>query len=335
MLISLFGNPTSNTSLAVQSVLVLAEVVFDSYCVLPAGTSEELKTAWATKKTDQIILYSDCPDRNIIDLYLKNNFPLLVFLERHDRVARFIQRSRSLSPENATRTSSLMLSSLHDLAISRNAAAVQCNFPSTPLRFFLSSVVEFFGIPASGIAIDEAVRRSNQRFDFNAPGNDLASDEFGGQDHLCGVLSNFDNLLTKKPICNMRWVKELFLTADPLGEPLQHPVNLVGGGRVLFYGPYLHAPAGRWIATPVFSVSQNYSGNRLLIEVSSQEVLASGYLEIADDGIFNCSIEFEVKEARNPIEIRFTLAKGAIEGFFDLEYVDIYRVQVPSNPVGD
>ena len=140
------------------------------------------------------------------------------------------------------------------------------------------------------------------------------------------ALQGYEHLLAGHAAHTFSWPSSVFLSAEEKGAPVAGPISLMGGARCFLYGPYFHLPAGRWKATADFSVADNGSGNRLKLDVFTDQVVFEGSCPLPAQGSFRLSVTFEVTEPRLPVQLRFFNEDGAIEGQFDLHEVSISRV---------
>jgi hypothetical protein len=112
----------------------------------------------------------------------------------------------------------------------------------------------------------------------------------------------------------IEWPTEMWLDAARPGQLLRGPIDMVGPARYVLYGPYFHLPAGAWIAEVVIELADNRSGNRLCADIFSGEVLGGVVMPLMASGVFVFSIPFRLIDPFLPVELRFQLLEGAIEG---------------------
>ncbi len=141
-----------------------------------------------------------------------------------------------------------------------------------------------------------------------------------------GVLNMYDPILEGKPITRLEWGSEHFLLMDKPGTGLTNFIDFIGRARILTYGPYFGVPRGSWVAAVDFTVKNNASGNRLLVEVTSDVFLARGRCELPPAGDFQFEINFDVVEPRHGVEIRLGIMEGAIEGSIRLNRAVLTRL---------
>lgn len=122
------------------------------------------------------------------------------------------------------------------------------------------------------------------------------------------------------------WPREKFFYTGARDQPMPAMISLVGPARILFYGPYLTLPRGNWTARSTVVVGDNKAGNGLRIDVCiAGNVVAMGDAVLPAEGAFAVDLPFEVEDATTAIEIRFASTEGAIDGWFDLEQVELIR----------
>jgi hypothetical protein len=124
----------------------------------------------------------------------------------------------------------------------------------------------------------------------------------------------------------MEWPVSMFLNADYPAAPFPGRVELLGPARFIAYGPYLHLTVGRWQASIMFEVADNYSGNQLYVDSFAGEILSVVTTQLPTQGTYTFQIGFEISNAAKPVELRFQILSGAIEGIFTLNSAILERV---------
>jgi hypothetical protein len=124
------------------------------------------------------------------------------------------------------------------------------------------------------------------------------------------------------------WPTKIFFSGDRLEAPAPLAADLTGGARILYYGPYLHLPAGRWTVRMIVGFSAGSRGTPFSVEVYGGNLLARAIMVAEAKGIFNASFEFTHDAPYEAIEIRLRTDRGAIEGQFALGRVELSRQKV-------
>jgi hypothetical protein len=124
----------------------------------------------------------------------------------------------------------------------------------------------------------------------------------------------------------MDWPVSLFKGSDNPAAPFAGRVELLGPARIIAYGPYLHLTAGQWQAKVVFEVADNHSGNQLCVDVYAEEILSVITAQLPAQGTYTFQIGFEISNPAKPVELRFHILSGAIEGVFTLSSTSVRRV---------
>ena len=114
------------------------------------------------------------------------------------------------------------------------------------------------------------------------------------------------------------WPTKVFFSGDNPDSPAPLAADLTGGARILYYGPYLHLPAGRWTARMLVGFSAGSRGTPFSIEVYGSKLLARATMVPQAKGIFTASFKFSNDAPYDAIEIRVRTDRGAIEGQFAL-----------------
>jgi hypothetical protein len=130
------------------------------------------------------------------------------------------------------------------------------------------------------------------------------------------VLTSFSRDVT--PIC---WPSSVFLYGDRPNECAPLVADVTGAARVIFYGPYLHLPAGRWRVQVVLGFSDDIFGTPFSIEVHGSAVVAKAVVKPNGGGIFRGSFSMAHTKPQDPLELRIRNEEGAIEGRIGLARV--------------
>ena len=108
------------------------------------------------------------------------------------------------------------------------------------------------------------------------------------------------------------WPLALFTCPDT--EHWREPIDLTGPARVIMYGPYLHLPAGQWVARVEFEIDGAISGVEAATDVVSSGSVVEKTFLMPTKGIFAFEIGFSVSDPRHTVEIRLMTKRSAIEG---------------------
>jgi hypothetical protein len=109
-------------------------------------------------------------------------------------------------------------------------------------------------------------------------------------------------------------------------------IAMMGSARYLIWGPYCFVPPGQWRVNAEIEVTENYSGNVILVDISIEKglvIAAKGQVALPSVGFFRFSLDFETGENLSPIEFRIFMAKGGIEGKFAFRCVGLKRIVGP------
>jgi hypothetical protein len=335
MLVSVFGDPSQNSMFGLRAIQALTEAACGSFNLVCVGTAEDLSAAFRQASKKHIVFFADCLDNHISSLYLESGAPLVIFINDPYAIASSLQLSRSLDPITSVRVTSQSLSCLHDLALAPRAYVVYDQFSIANIDKHVTRFGSEYGIRIDD-GITKIIRnilireienenkfvRENTQINLTKSHLDLGNDK-GSELFTC--LEGFRALRSRRPVDSMSWPREVFMDAGGQGALLQEPLDLTGAARLILYGPYLHLPKGDWIATPLFAVSQNLSGNVLKIDIYCDGVIGEWKCQMPSNGIYSFDLSFKISEPRHPVQIRFYITQGAIEGTFDLKHVKLRR----------
>jgi hypothetical protein len=295
--------------------------------VVEGNSAEQFLEACALGSTDHVFSYSDIPDTRVIQAFQRIEAPVAVFLDSAVDTVEFLMRTHKMDATNAIRTSSLYFSALHDFVLSKAVYVVGPDAANLSFEAMVRGLSRVYQLKISDSQLATIINRlksePNPRQDANH--ETLTTEQ--ERETIYHVLSPFESLLEPGEVMQTYWPRETFCTADQGGLPSSGPLDLTGRARVIFYGPYLNLPPGRWTATATFEVSDNETGNTLSMEISAGGVfLAKGQCELPPSGEYVCNIAFELEDPRAAIEVYFGITKGAIEGRLDVKGVEMRRL---------
>ncbi len=144
----------------------------------------------------------------------------------------------------------------------------------------------------------------------------------------------YEGLAAGAPLEQAEWPAAIFSSGDKIGDFVAGPCDLTGPARIVVYGPYMHLPLGDWFSRVEIEVAENESGNRLKVDlVCGPRVLLSASADMPTRGQYGFSLPFTISEPLDPVELRFQIESGAIEGRFLLRRVVMTRQasQIPAS----
>lgn len=338
-LIGVFGTPSALTYWGLHCLRTIMQTVYGDYYFLPGVYVEDLRQAWSQRGKRSVMVVSESPESPLLDLIINSGAPIFVFADDPLDVIDDIISSFGGDAYNALRLTSRCFSTLNDLFHTPAAFYLGREDYDRDVRTFVKDVLRVFG----DIATDVHIERVMQRLiidPFAAKGSTIGEQVFlhfpyiekRGSIHslptaepIERVVRCYDVIANRQTLHEIEWPREIFLSADYGSQPVTGHQELAGPARFFIYGPYMHLPAGHWVARVEIEVSENYSGNRLQADVVSGEILSAISADLPENGVFAFQLQFETSEPLLPIEVRFQLQSGAIEGQFLLRCVTIRR----------
>lgn len=111
------------------------------------------------------------------------------------------------------------------------------------------------------------------------------------------------------------WHGEVF---DYIASSVQHVgeqtiIDLTGRPRIVFYGPYIVVPAGRWKVTMRIGFCHQAARRQYRADWGGQHVYASHHFKPEKDGLFELEMEHEWTEPA-PCEMRLLVMEGVFDG---------------------
>jgi len=340
MFISIFGVPSAQTSLGVNAIRILFTAALGEHDIIYPVTLEDLKTAWSQRTRRHIISFNERPHGDLIPFLKQADVPFIVFLKPGATVANELIKDRSLEPMDAIRTASICMSVMEEVARGSKSLVIRSDARNrNRLRNLMRKVMEFVGVDLepdkftrllTQIAPNQPEPDSVYLEDLytnalNASGRGSPPSGVSAHNIPTKFLEMYDPILEGKAIQRVEWRPEHFMRMDEPEARLDGFIDLMGPARILTYGPYFGLPRGSWSAAVHITTSDNTSGNKLIVEVTSDIFLARGQCKLPASGDFEFEIAFDVVEPRHGIEIRLGIAEGAIEGALRLNQVILTR----------
>jgi hypothetical protein len=330
MLFSVFGTPSALTYAGCTIVRAIADSVAGSHAFLQAVFLEDLKKSWAAvdrAKTPAIVLFSDFPATALIELIRASRAPIVVFLDDFAEVVHHSVETRDMSVAHALRFASQAVCALDQLK-DQHALLVTPKSCRRPIEDLVYAVCDLFGLGEPETIAKRVITRLGYKDDRpslhdycarNKPrrASDLATalrNDPHVQRLIAQVADQYAGVGTGDGRSEVVWPAELFLNWDNPGTFLNGPIDLLGPARFVICGPYLHLIAGDWIVQVVIEVTDNLSGNRLGVDVFSGGILKAVTMTLPSAGLFEFSLLFRVADPFLPVELRFQIMTGAIEG---------------------
>jgi hypothetical protein len=128
------------------------------------------------------------------------------------------------------------------------------------------------------------------------------------------VLPRLADLQTERDTLHLCWPAGLFSLADFPDTPISGPVELAGPGRCLIYGPYLHLPAGHWMASIALELVGEDDTQSFTVEVVCKDVIAKARIVPNGTDRMDVELDFVHRDPHEPIELRLVLQAGTIDG---------------------
>lgn len=333
MLLCHYGTPSELTIATLKVLQAVAKVAFGDYNFIHANTEDDLQKGWGGRTHTATLIVGDIPEAAVVDFIIKSGSKLLLTLDDPLGTLASIKRRRDIHGLDAIRFACQSFATLHDFAISPSALVVPSSARNAPLASVVTEVSRLYGLSADDKLVASILAdlvpadrgpdlKLGDLFLDTEMGQNLDADADLGM----ACLKPFDSLQRKISPQSFVWPPNVFLGADPHGAPLSGPQNLMGGRRCFLFGPYLHLPRGKWRATINFAIRDNLSGNLLRAEIFTDRVIWDGHTRLPAQGDFSFDIDFEISEARLPLQIRLFNWEGAIEGILELAPVHLRRL---------
>jgi hypothetical protein len=113
-----------------------------------------------------------------------------------------------------------------------------------------------------------------------------------------GALSAYAEWFAGGDLPQIVWQRDLFAVNGGSGNGLTDVLDVQGGIRTLIFGPYIHVPAGSWLARAVLGFSPEAAGHTFYVDVYSggQTALAHRTFQPMKAGVYTVDIDFSIDE---------------------------------------
>jgi hypothetical protein len=92
-------------------------------------------------------------------------------------------------------------------------------------------------------------------------------------------------------------------------------VDLTGGARILYYGPFFHVPAGRWEVTLDLDLHPHLFDTPLnIVMLAELETECEAPFSVAEGGRYTVSFIWSHRKIGDNVQLRVQSSEGAIDG---------------------
>lgn len=109
-------------------------------------------------------------------------------------------------------------------------------------------------------------------------------------------------------------------------EPAAPVVDVAGPARPLYFGPFFHFPAGAWRVELELWFSDEVRDASFAAELFTGVLLSRARMRPGRGGWFRAEFPVQIDHPETPIELRFWVERGAIEGRMGLRQVKFVPV---------
>ena len=338
----ILGAPSSLTYVCCALTQTMADTIHGDHVLIQAVFLDDVKNRWVTlDRTNPrpIVLISDCPSSALVEFVASTHAPCLVVVDNFEETVFQVIETRDMGLAEALR---FVTQSYCSLAASRSDAAlvVAANDGRRPLREVLVRIASHFGLEDPHARTAKTLAALGYREDapdtllqhlvkaglrLTSPTSRALRADAEGQAIVRFMASQYEGVGAGRIARRIEWPTAAFLDWGRPGQLLRGPIELLGPARFIICGPYFHLPIGEWTAEVVIEIADNASGNRLGVDVFSGEILGGVAMPLPKSGVFTFSIPFRVADPFLPVELRFQLLEGAIEGRLALRAVVFAR----------
>jgi hypothetical protein len=350
MLVSVFGTHTPFGYWGFSAVRHVMQVLYGDCQHIHCLHIDELRQAWAERDGRPVVFTSDCPDSEIGDLFISSGVPIFAFLDDLEDAVSFAIASRQIDAPEAIRFSVHCLCALSEIARAPATICYTKKHYEAEVRDIIVDLFEVLCGRPSNAQIEQVLQLliADSRHDFlttvreriiqiiddvKESGSVFLQPSEEISNLIDEVAQAYYPIIERKQLIALKWPRDLFFSfADNKPESniitMCSIIELLGPARRLTFGPYLYLPAGIWVVTLKFEISECFSGNRLGADVwinPATGVVTSLDFDVPVKGIFSVDMTFVHKDPNCSIEVRVWLLTGAIEGKLSLHPLSLRR----------
>jgi len=134
---------------------------------------------------------------------------------------------------------------------------------------------------------------------------------------VVGALTAYAEWFAGGDLAQIVWPRELFAVNGGSEHGPTEALDVQGGARILIFGPYIHLPAGSWMARVVLGFSPEAAGHTFYVDAYSggQRALAERSFQPMKAGVYTLDIDFSLDEPSGlGLEIRVFVSSDNARG---------------------
>lgn len=282
------------------------------------------------------LTFAHYPNPSLSDFVRNNQMPAVILLDEPSAALRHLQATNRTSSQEALRAmsaSAALLGTIREGAalpvVTRDEAAdvpniakqiadhLKLGLSSNDIKKVLCEIEAPTSLEGALAAFREKMSR-NEAKSTTAPEDDNIA---------MTVLTGLYDCVLGRPNPTVTWPYQVFLSGDRPNEPATIVADATGPARIIYYGPYFHLPAGVWSARAVIGFSEETIGTPFSIAAYSKQLLGKGRVLPKRAGIFSATFLLQVDQPQDPIEVRFSIESGAIDGRVSLGKIEFLYVR--------
>lgn len=329
------GLPSPESIFTIHCVAEILRRTRGQAHVFPLNTKEDCEKLAEAPAGEPVVPFFDTPDSKARQMLQAMRVPVVVVTGDFVETARFCMIARDLEDLQAARFVSQSFSCLAPLQQQDNVRWIALDVAAN-LTEWIDEVAAWLGlqpvtwqaarqqmlaeyaawstVEAAILALVHFSDRSSAAWD-RLPASPQPLFETLGASYHSGLIDT------------VFWPADCILEPGDPAFPVVRAIPLVGPGRMLTFGPFLHLPPGRWTARYQFEVDDHPAGNLMEFDVlNGSNILVSHRTMVDSAGKFGFDCEFEMEEARLAVENRAILVEGALGGFFKPIGISLVRI---------
>ena len=240
MLVAVFGWPSPMLYWGAHAVRHTVNTVMGSYFFMPVSTIDELRLAWKDRASDHVVFYSEKPDAVLVSLFLKNNIPIINFMDSVEKVIGYTMLSKHVSLAEAAWSVSANFTALSDVLLNPQVLVIQREHMRDSTRLVIANIFDFLLPVEPDVSHDHVLTRLIHGYQVGGDesltkqirsfspgiddGEEFAFDSLneGLRRTLAALDQGYGAPLRGKPIKTLRWEQNVFLSLDTQSARIEY-----------------------------------------------------------------------------------------------------------------
>lgn len=287
----------------------------------------------AAEKATGRILLTNYPSAEFIDAIEQKDVRILYLSESPAGIVNYLRVATKRSTIEAVRICSASYAANLALRGAKNAIVLDRGLDIT-VADAIGAICQHLGLAVDAGDIEayatHVAPETPKKGALNAavmrflPTADNSGSDISDDDNLAGelvpvILEPLAALVTESDVRPIVWPWRAFYSAELPTQPASDVVHLIGPARMLYHGPYLHLPSGRYEAEIIVAIAEQDADTSFRIEVHAGEAcLVRARFKSRQSGRFSGKFAFTHAYVGAEVQVQIITERGSINGRFSL-----------------